>query len=275
MDTVDGYLERQRDSMEAILNLKDVPDVQCDPADLEKMNTIRSIPMLEEREIVWALQDGDDTSSRQAIPEWIARHISRKVACWAECNSKWMDRINKRAEMGRDLTPSMQKSFDTWCNDTKQQKLLFSKSKQSLVTKIRANADLRKLEEDTFSLTIQMSDDPSRLCVKAGSGRTRRLVLLQGQPVDQSCLPSFLDSGVEGGADGLVVPVEDAASDPGDGNDDDMEVTGQFDEQEALEMQDQDQMSDASNADIWEIMAHSDEEDALKKQVGFFQSLCT
>lgn len=268
------HLQRARDSMDALLNLKELPDLSCDSAVLETLHTLRSIPMPEEREVIWAIQNEDDVATRQQLPAWISQQVCRKVTTWADENAKWMERISKRLDTGRSLTPSMEKTFETWQKNSKEQKLLFNKSKQTLVTRLRANVDMAKLEQTHFSLNILMSDDPSQLCVKVGNGDTRRLVLLQGKPVEGTDdMPICLDQGIA--VDGLP----DFAADDHEDNVDDLEEN-QFQhecdlaEQEALEqdcMMDQEQADDDGN-ELWEIMIDTDEEDDLKTQAW---SLCS
>ena len=74
---LDKLLKRNRGSVQALLELTESPDLGTDPKKLEEISAMRSVPMVSERLVVWAIQTGDDISSRQPLPEWISLHIGR------------------------------------------------------------------------------------------------------------------------------------------------------------------------------------------------------
>ena len=82
----------EKKSLDALTKLKEIPDMTCDGAKLEELNLKRTLPMKEERQLLWVIQDGDDPLSRQALPSWVARHVGRKVCWWSACYSKWQNK---------------------------------------------------------------------------------------------------------------------------------------------------------------------------------------
>ena len=126
---VDDLMRQSRASMKSILNLTDIPDLS--PAagtSLAELQELRSLPMKGGRQMIWCLQSGDDISSREALPLFVATHIATRVAAWSFANSSWEEKIHNRAILGKNLTTAAESKYQQWQAQNKEQKLLFSKS---------------------------------------------------------------------------------------------------------------------------------------------------
>ena len=211
MKLVNEHCKRSRGSMTAILNLGDAPLEPPDPEEAARDELKRTKAMAGETATIWAIQSTEDPASRQALPSWVSLPLEKGVAKWAEENKKWEVKINKRLNEGKCLTPADQAKYDNFREKRSELKYLFNKETQSHVVKIRSNASLKNL----FSLQVNLSSNAEDLKVKAGTGEFHKLVMLQGQPVEEDQLPAGLDAGV---ADGILQHVhagqaEDVASD--------------------------------------------------------------
>eukprot|EP00438_Fugacium_kawagutii_P025513 Skav224451 [mRNA] locus=scaffold3438:3800:13300:+ [translate_table: standard] len=160
------------------------------PGELIRSAAMRQIPGKDEKVTQWAIED--DSKVKQPLPSWIALPIERKVTEWAAENSKWESKVEDRAAIGKPLAPTAQKRYDEFVKDKSECKLLFSKKGQKQVVKLRSNADWRKLQDDLFTIQIQMSSDPEQLRIKAADGSSQRLLLWQGEPTKKDMLPMFL-----------------------------------------------------------------------------------
>lgn len=78
---------------------------------------------------------------------------------------------------------------------------LFDKVKKCLVTKLRANARMDSICERMFSLQVQMANISEEVTMKAGNGKSYRLVVLRGEPSERPELdmPQCLDRGLANG----------------------------------------------------------------------------
>lgn len=256
--------------MKAILDLNVIPELSDPAASLEELKALRSLPMKGERQTVWCIQNGEDISSRQALPGFISAHIAKKVATWASANGKWEEMIYQRGLVGKNLTPASEKKYQEWVEENKEQRLLFSKSAERLVTKINGKMSAAKIQKEYFSIQINMSTDPEQLSIKAGSGEARRLLLLRGEPVETDLFPKFLGGVSEAVAtalaSGQLKDHEEEANDScSDGPVDleareaeiaEMAVTA---ENAVLEAEEKETF-----AEEWEILGFSDEEEEVK-----------
>ena len=256
--------QRCRGSMKRFLELTELPDMSSDPHKLEELEAMRSLPMKEEQEFVWALQEGGDVNSRVALPPWIGRHIAFRVASWSWSYNRWQDKIGLRLQEGKNLTAASQKEYEKFLTDTKVQKMLFNKVSKCLVTKIRKNISQARLEKEMFSVQIMMSAEPESLKIQAGNGEITRLVLLRGQPVVHDLLPPFLDKGV---AQSVMEAIEQGDENEELGAEDPVEpddpegIHENFDDIDVQEAQQMEAL-EAEN-DLEEVLCDTEEEDEL------------
>ena len=161
----------------------------------EFLDAMRKAPLKDERSILWAVQDGDDTNSRQPLPEWLAMPVARAVSLWAKENRKWQEKIELRTQQGKSLPPAAQKKYDAFVNECSTARLLFSKKNRRQVLKLNADKQLLKKRAELFLVEISMSVDPSKLEITAGDGVSKRFCLVQGEPTSAEDVPDFLLSG--------------------------------------------------------------------------------
>ena len=166
--------------------------MEIEPNEAEALDALRKVPMKDEEPITWAIEN--DAGNLHPLPIWIAAPIEKRVLDWAAENRKWSERIDHRMGLGKGLTPSMQRRYDEFVKNRTTSQLLFSRKDEKPVTKIRSNADWKKMKEDLFSIEIHMSDDPDGLRLQTSAGASQRLVLFQGAPMDEAALPGFLDN---------------------------------------------------------------------------------
>ena len=84
----------------------------------------------------------------------------KRVLDWAAENRKWSQKIDEGMGLGKGLTPSMQRRYNEFVKNRTTSQLLFSSKDEKPVTKVRSNADWKKMKEDLFAVEIHMSDDP-------------------------------------------------------------------------------------------------------------------
>lgn len=208
---VQELCKRSRGSMAAILNLGEAVLEPPDPEEAARDELKRTKAMAGETATIWAIQPTEDPASRQALPSWVSLPLEKGVAKWGEENKKWEVKINRRLNEGKCLTPADQAKYDNFREKRSELKFLFNKETQSHLVKIRSNASLKNL----FSLQVNMSSNADDLKVRAGSGAFHKLVMLQGEPIEEDLIPPGLDAGV---ADGVLQHIragqaEDPASD--------------------------------------------------------------
>ena len=256
--------------MKAILDLDVAPELSDPSSSLEELKALRSLPMQGERQTVWCIQNGEDIISRQALPGFISSQIAKKVATWASANAKWEEMIYQRGLVGKSLTPASEIKYQAWVNENQEQRLLFAKSAERLVTRVSGKMSAAKIQKEYFSIQINMSADPEQLSIKAGSGEARRLLLLRGEPIENDLLPKFF-GGVSKAVETDLAngKLEDHEQEADDGCSDcplDFEAheaefaeTAMMAENAALEAEEK-----GAFAEDWEIMAFSDEEEDVK-----------
>eukprot|EP00438_Fugacium_kawagutii_P027954 Skav221179 [mRNA] locus=scaffold5346:11435:12448:+ [translate_table: standard] len=253
--------QRVRGSFQKLLSLQQVPDMTIDDAEAEKLAAMRQIPGKDEKVTQWAIED--DSKVKQPLPSWIALPIERKVTEWAAENSKWESKVEDRAAIGRPLAPTAQKRYDEFVKDKSDCKLLFSKKDQKQVVKLRSNADWRKLQDDLFTIQIQMSSDPEHLRIKAADGSSQRLLLWQGEPTKKDMLPMFLaNAGVSAAVAEAALQDFHEHEEKGEDSDASQEVPdGEAQQQEALEQLEKEEGDSGAE----EFAAGSSEEEVVRE----------
>lgn len=254
---VEALCRRSRQSMKAILQLEAVPSMEMCEAEQEELRSFRETALAGEAKYVWAIQTPGDPSSRQSLPDWVAKPIQSAILRWGEDNRKWRDLIASRAEEGKSLTPLQKKNYEEWQSACKETKMLFDKNAQSCVLKLRANADLKAVQANMFSLRLCFHEDAENLMIHAGNGDGKQLVFLKSDPIaeDQCALPESFEGVEPGVAESMQKPVVHPAED--EFLDQDMEG---HQEHEALLQQDM-------AIDQWEILADTSDEEVDKLEL--------
>ena len=168
------------------------------PEELDELRAMRETAMPGETTLIWAVQDGDDTTTRQALPGWVAKPIEKFALNWGDECKKWKELSLSRSRQGKGFTPLQQKNHDDFAQNRSVCKLLYNKDTKSHVSNLRSNADLKSISKNHFSLTVRALNDGAIFEVQAATGEPKKLMLLQGDPVplEDGEIPADLDSGV-------------------------------------------------------------------------------
>lgn len=197
----------------------------------------------------------------------MAQPIERSISKWVDEHNSWMQKIDARMILGKNLTPTMQKGFDKWNRERASCNMLFSRKKQAQVHSIRSNMELSKMERELFSVHVAFSMEPHELQLKASNGDARRLILIKGAPSENGCVPVFLDQKPHEADLRQAMEVEqlEGSEDEADIEDqaDVQGVDGFQDEQDALLEMDRFQEEDTGV----EVLADTSDEDMVKETV--------
>lgn len=141
-----------------------------------------------EKNYTWAIQNGDDISTRVGLPDFIGREVGTRACRFANEHDKWQKTIENRAIEGRELTTSQQQSYNAWtasCN----QRLIFCRKRKLQIQ------DAKQVNRNCISFNLRLSEQPSELTLSTGSaGATPfRLVRLCSQEATATEIPSVLD----------------------------------------------------------------------------------
>ena len=202
-----------------------------------------------EKQITWALQNGDDTTTRVNLPAFISDVLEINVCQYVSAVEKWQKRIDQRLHSGKCLTKSQQASYDAW-KLTLEPTFVFSKAKKTLVH------DPKRVTQDCIALTLHLHEDAENLAISSSQGTRYRLVLLSGAP-SESPLPAEL----EGVVPSNMMPQAEAAA-PQLDEDDDQDVLCD-DEQLCMDKNNAEQMDQASQAsdeDDVQVLGDTDDE---------------
>ena len=195
-------LERTRAAMASILELEDVPDIECKEASLAVAKALEA-PMAGEKEIFWALtnENAEEEDVPQALPSWMKPHIDRSILVWLREKQVWANRFCKRLQMEgkEDLGPKMQVAYEQWLSNPTRT-LVLDKASHSSVTDFRSRGQ-SWLKRRCILITIHMNEEPEKLGIHAGKGKIFRLKLLQGVRSSDE-LPEAMDQWV--GAQGDI-----------------------------------------------------------------------
>ena len=254
MPEVENALRRCRGSMKQILSLMEVPSLETDPELAKKAKEMREQLLPGERRRVWAIEP-DGPASRQPLPSWVSDPIQGAIVQWIEQKQKWDTEIESRAAKGKNLTFMRQRYYDEWKTSSREVVILFNSKNQTHVYKLRANADLKNIQKDWFSLRLHLDENPQKLTAQAGKGAACRLVLLEVEATatDGAEVPEVLNAGVDSGA------LEALGHGFEDGDEEECEDQGWVDQEEALLLAEQE--VDAAHEIGVEVLANSSDED--------------
>ena len=246
---------RHRRAMDGLLKLTEVTPIERDSTVLEGIRSMRTTFLEGESAVIWAIEKDGNPDSRQALPGWIAKPIEHFVMHFSDAKSRWEKLLFSRSSIGKPLTPLQQQKYDHFRKTSLERKFLFNKVEKKLVTKLRSNADKKLLSEKMFSLRVTVvGEEMEELQVKAGNGEEHKLLLLRGDPVQCSEMPSSLDVGVDGVV-AEALQFENAQADMGP---DDEQAQG---EQDADMLEEQAKIE--AEQDLEEFCANTSEEEAL------------
>jgi len=241
-----------RGSMTSILQLTEIPPLQTSQDETDRSEQMRKVPMVDECVICWALQDGEDETTRVPLPTWVSNPVERKILEWTSEQAKWNAKIDLRAASGLELPPASKAKYEEFCKTRSTCSLLFSKKQERSVQRVRNLGDWKKLKPDLVSLELQLAENPENLRVKIGTGPFKRLVLLKGQPTEVDMLPAVLADG--GVAEGLAERFIDRGEEDSESGED-AEIDGR--EQEGREMEHMEGQMDREEV----LVLSGDEED--------------
>ena len=198
---MENALRRCRGSMKEILSLMEVPSLETDPELAKKEKEMREQLLPGERRRVWAIEP-DGPASGQPLPSWVSDPIQGAIVQWIEQKQKWDTEIESWAAKGKNLTFLQQRHYDEWKTSSREVVILFNNKNQTHVHKLRANADLKNVQKDWFSLLLHLDENPQKITAQAGKGAACRLVLLEVEATatDGAEVPEVLNAGVDLGA---------------------------------------------------------------------------
>ena len=258
MKKVEDHMRRSRGSMNDLLRLVEVPTLE-DPGEVEKEEQLRNTPLAGEVDHIWAIEGDEGPSSRQQLPLWVAKPIQKEVCWFTERSQHWDAVIEGRN--GKPLPPKQLQLYNDWQEQCADLKMLFNIKSQCRVTKLNSKAQLKNVTRDMFSLRLELNRDASKLRIRTGAGASKRLVVLEGEPIpDQDC-PFLHSAGLD--ADVLDEMKKGASGHDFEAGEDDTGDHGAtVDEHEALIQADEDAVMpyDEPN-DTLEICANTSDED--------------
>ena len=251
--------------MQSLLSLREKPpSMALDQQAFDDMTARLNQPLPEERELFLAFQSGDNPETRQALPRWMSKPIEKMLFQWVDEKKKWDKR--KQARGSKELPSAQLKQYNDWLSNYQVLDFLFSKKTQGEVKTLRANADMKKIQEEMFSVQVVTASDLNDLKIKAGNGTAYQLLLLQGEAVQVDELPLCLDQGVASSAVASLQEGEQV-KEPGSEEEDPENIAnqGMLDEEEAMleeelgedVMEDIEVMADSSDEEMLDKMMHS------------------
>ena len=250
--------------MEALLKLTALPDLSCAGAIL-KDRELRNEPLEGETKLLWVLQDGEDTYSRQALPAWVSQPIESFINQYTNEARKWDKTKQSRVAQGLQLTAQQQQRYDAWLEFAKHKQILYNKVDKKAIWKLRSNADLDKLTGKLFSLEVVIQDDLKTVVVRCAGGEERGLVLVRSEEPDGT-LPDCL----AGVSDNILEAL--SAEQQQDAVESDLDEN--FEQQEELEvlkggLSDEENAAEVAEEGELQILANtSDEEDVQEAAKG-------
>lgn len=261
---VRAAMERCRDSMQQLLELTQLPEMMTSEETQLSLDRVRNTPLAQEQEIIWAIQQEDDVTTRQRLPPWIAQPVERALVKWTEIFNKWQTKIDDRASEGKELTPCMKKNYDDWLQSSSEISFLFSRQNKRVVHRIRRNADAKRMKADLFSVQVTCSAE-------------RRLLVLKGKPTSENAedIPGFLDHIASNGVISAVqAQQEKQMAEAEDGSDVDGEARMVEEDEKMMEAE---AIGDAgSDAELEEVLAAtSEEEDLVEMMEGSYKRVKT
>ena len=260
MSILEEHLGRVHGSMRMLLHLAEIPLLESTSEIAETLRAVRETPMENEQIQAWACQDGEDTSTRRLLPEWVANPVGKFVLSWVDENSRWQKVAQERAKKGKDLTECQKKGLDDFHQFRSSSKFLFDKEKRSVVYKLPSKAALKHVEEKIFSLQVQAANQEGDFTIQCGNGALQKLVLLRLEPsAAQDVPPCLFDSGVaanvieEAMGGGLGGAVEEV----------DVEI-GENEEMNAVDNAEAEQLCH-EEVDLEEICANTSDEEEIQQ----------
>ena len=123
--------------------------------------------------------------------------LELRICKYVAEKDKWESAIQKRHEMGRELTNRQEANYKVWLSDLTQ-RLVFNKRRKCYV------GEARNVTKDCVAVVLHLSDEPSQLTLSSGSvenSQPFRLVLLKRDTVVISDkVPTILDKPIPAGA---------------------------------------------------------------------------
>ena len=257
----EALTKRNRSSLCGLIRLLAVPKLETTPGELAHLKAQRNEAFEGESALIWAIQEGDDTSTRQRVPEWVCKPIETFVMNFSDEKGRFDALQKDRAAQGKPLTANQRLKLENFHAHSCQRKFLFDKVKMQVVTKMRTNADLRTVSEKMFSLQVSITgDDLDIMLVKVGNGDQHRLVLLRGHPVQgDGPIPSCFNAGISS-------EVKEALKN-GEGLEDTSHIEHSDEEMDPDALEQQALVEAEEGLDRMEICMDSSDEEVIKSYV--------
>ena len=170
MDVLEDLLRRNRGSMASLLRITDIPQMTVPPEEIEKLQEAREKALPGECRLVWAVQDGDDATTRQELPMWMAKPVQGFVFKWADECRKWKTLALERSRKGKEFTQRQQKMYDEFVQSGCVCKLLFDRQAKSVILKLQTTTGLKDISKQYFSIQVSILSVGQKIDIQAANG---------------------------------------------------------------------------------------------------------
>ena len=256
---LEEHLIRVRGSLKELAQLGEIPLVESASEVTETLRAMRKTPMENEKALLWACQDGEDTSTRRLLPDWVADPVGKFVMKWIDENSRWQKVAQERGKKNKDMTECQKQGYEEFQQFRSQCKFLFDKERESAVYKLPSKAALKTVQTKMFSLKVVAETMEGDFTVQCGNGAPQTLVLLRSEAIAQDVPPCLFDMGV---APDVMEEAMGGGIDCGENEEVDAMDVSMIDQAEAVQLC-------HGEADVEEICGNtSDEEDILQLKQG-------
>lgn len=251
---LEDLLCRNKGSMTSLLRITDIPQMTVPPEEIEKLQEAREKALPGECRLVSAVQDGDDATTRQELPMWMAKPVERFVFKWADECRKWKTLALERSRKGKEFTQRQQKMYDEFVQSGCVCKLLYDRQAKSVIWKLQTTTGLKDISKQYFSIQVSILSVGQKIDIQAANGEPKSLVLLKGHPQEGAdVMPEGLDSGL----DAEVVALAEAGSlEQG-------EDAGE--EDEAIAMDAEEQLLEEEEIFMQEVCCNTSDEEEVSK----------
>ena len=123
--------------------------------------------------------ESEGEGKHRILPTWLSITLEMRVCRYIDQYTGWQSKIEKRAQIGKDLTASQQLKYDQWKmgNDPR---MIFSQERKKLVS------EACQVKKDCIALQLHLAPEPENLLVTSSSGVKYRLALLCSEADDDN-----------------------------------------------------------------------------------------
>ena len=193
VDALREHMKQTRNNMRHLYHFDNLEDEnyeqEAKKADLALQTSLKG-----ETKTTWAIMDEEQEPPQPImLPSWWNIPITRSIAIWQKEGDSWQEKIIKRRNEGKmELPPKTLANYTNW-KEQNTRRLVLDKKRESQVMTLK-NKDPKELKKSCLLLEVKMSEDPSELSIRSGSGKYYRLVYIEGVPPQTMAeIPEQLD----------------------------------------------------------------------------------